>query len=151
MKTNIALEAKIKDILLSKDVTNVSSARESELSTSQKLDGGLSGIPLQIWKPHLSQHTDRLVKLTDFLKNRSEFVRAAETLDLALSQAIRAYNHSKQIDMINDTSDHAFYITRINGLSPPDAAKWIGMPMNDQVLTRFDNSFSEVFSDDAVK
>jgi len=62
----LALEAKIKDILLSKDVANVSSARESELSTSQKLDGGLSGIPLQIWKPHLSQHTDRLVKLTDF-------------------------------------------------------------------------------------
>lgn len=147
----LALEAKIKDVLLSKDVTNVSSARESELSTSQKLHGELSGIPLQIWKPHLPQYTDRLEKLSDFLKNRSEFVRAAETLDLALSQAIRAYNHAKQIAMINDTSDHAYYVALTNGLSPPEAVKWIGMSMNDQVLRRFENSFSEVFSDDVVK
>lgn len=147
----LTLEAKINDILLAQDVGNLLSAAKSELSTSQKLHAELGGIPLQLWKRHLSQHTDRLEQLTTFLKNRAAFVRAAGMLDLALSQAIRAYHHSKQIYMVNDPDDHAFYIARTNGLSPPDAVKWIGRPMNDQLLKRFENSFSEVSLDDAVK
>lgn len=147
----ITLEAKINDILLAQDVGNVSSAAESELSTSQKLYAELGGIPLKLWKRHLSQHTDKLEKLTMFIETREDFVRAAGTLDLALSQAIRAYNHSKQIDMVNDPYDHTFYIARTNGLSPQDAVKWIGMPQSDQLLKRFEDSFSEVSLDDAVK
>ena len=140
----LKVEGDVRESLSSMDVSEIGTAIDAEYRTSKRLHDLLYGISLGAWRPHLPDHNDRLDLLSAFLVQRGRFARSAEALDVVLSQVIRAYNSSQNIDSVNDSDDHVFFIGRQRGLSTADAVMWMGMPAtgNKPLLDRFENSYA---------
>jgi hypothetical protein len=112
------LKSQLRAVLAEQDVINVSAASASMPPAAASALALLDGSPVDHWIDILPGERPVLDEIAELQRAASDFRAAAKQLDVRLAELIRMRNGSVGLTAAQDHWFHAFFVGRINQLSP---------------------------------
>lgn len=133
----------LRTALAQRDVVNFESAHAAVPIPATSALQALKDAPLTFWRETLPKQSPILDAAIELQKRCAHFSSIAAEVDHELRQQVRAFNHARDADSVNDAPYHQFGVGRLLGISGEQLLPWVSS-MGPSTLEPYEQAWHKI-------